>query len=166
MLKLLGAVVVFGALSWCGIHRSGWYTRRLDCLQTWQQALLEGERMLCDLGESTPEYLERLRELPGMGAMAEQCLARLDQEERLEPAWRHGVESAHFPLSGEEQRMILSLGSVLGRYEAEEQRQSLRGAQQRLLGRIALAEEEKARLGRMWSVLGISAGVLAVILLY
>ena len=28
------------------------------------------------------------------------------------------------------------------------------------------AEEEKRRLGRMWSVLGVSAGLLAVVMLY
>ena len=36
----------------------------------------------------------------------------------------------------------------------------------RLEEHMVRAEEEKGRLGRMWSVLGVSAGVLAVVLLY
>lgn len=166
MLKLAGAAAVLFAFSWCGIHRCGWYARRLDCLLTWQNALLEGERMLCDLGESTPAYLEQLREAPGLGAMAERCLHRLAQEERLELAWCGAVEESAFPLTVEEKRTILSLGTVLGRYDAQEQRQALYAARQRLEVQIVRAEEEKVRLGRMWSVLGISAGVLAVVLLY
>ena len=166
MLKLLGAAAVFCALSWCGFYRAGWYGRRLDCLHSWHTAVLEGERMLCDLNESTPAYLERLREVPWLGAMAETCLRLLRNEERLELAWREAVRQGDFPLSGEEMRVIFALGAVLGRYDTGEQRQVLQYARQKLATQISAVQEERARLSRMWSVLGISAGLLAVILLY
>lgn len=166
MLKILGALAVFCALSWCGINRSRWYGRRLDCLHGWYAAAAEGERMLCELNESTPDYLERLREMPGLGAMAEQCIELLREEERLEWAWHQAVRRADFPLSAEELRVVSDLGAVLGRYDAEEQRRALKNARQRLTAQISAVQEERARLSRMWSVLGISAGALTVILLY
>ena len=166
MLKLLGAAAVFCAVSWCGLDRAGWYRRRLDCLRTWQTAVLEGERMLCDLGASTPDYLERLRELPLLRPMAEQCLIALKQEQRLGKAWTQAVSDAVFPLYQEELEAVSGLGRVLGRYDAEEQRRALEDVRKRLEGFTARAEEERARLGRMWSVLGLTAGALAVVLLY
>ena len=166
MLKLLGAAAVFCAVSWCGLDRAGWYRRRLDCLRTWQSAILEGERMLCDLGMSTPDYLERLRELPLLLTMAEQCLIDLKREQRLGEGWTRAVSDALFPLNQDELEAISALGWVLGRYEAEEQRRTLEDTRKRLEAFTARAEEEKARLGRMWSVLGLTAGALAVVLLY
>ena len=62
MLRLLGALGVFCALSWCGFQRALWYRQRVDCIAAWQNALREGERQLCDLGIQTPEWLGWIRE--------------------------------------------------------------------------------------------------------
>lgn len=166
MLKALGALAVFCGLSWCGFQRAGWYRRRLDCLEAWHRGVLEGERMLCELGETTPVFLERLAMEPPLKEMARNCLDRLDREERLEPAWTGALASASLPLSQEEQRTVAALGTVIGRYDISQQRPALEAARSRLEEHLARAEEEKVRLGRMWSVLGLSAGVLAVVMLY
>lgn len=122
--------------------------------------------MLCDRNESTPAYLERLREVPGLGVMAETCLKLLCEEERMEQAWKASITQAEFPLTGEEVRMIQTLGTVLGRYDIAQQRQSLQYAGRQITAWIDSVREERGRLARMWPVLGISAGALAVILLY
>lgn len=165
-MKLIGATAVFCAFGWCGIYRAKGYVRRLDCLHSWHMAVSEGERMLCDLNVSTPEYLERLGELPGLGMMARRCIALLREEERLERAWQQAVRLADFPLAAEELRVIHALGTVLGRYDAEDQRRALHYARQQLAAQISAVSEERGRLSRMWSILGVSAGALAVILLY
>ncbi len=166
MLKALGAAGVFCTLSWCGAHRAGWYRRRLNCLLAWQSALLEAERMLCDLGSSTPSYLEWLKSQPMTRPMAERCLELLQEEQGMAQAWGQALEGAEFPLTAEELCPLVALGNVLGRYDATEQRIALAETRARLGGQIALAEEEKRRLSRMWSVLGVSGGLLAVVLLY
>jgi len=166
MLRLIGAAAAFGALSWCGFHRAAWYRRRVSCLAAWRRGVLEGERMLCDRGESTPAYLARLGEIPGLERMAGDCLARLEQEERLEPAWEKALADARLPLNEEERRAVAALGSVIGRYDPDHQRLALEEARQRLGTLLAAAEEERRRLCRMWPVLGVSAGALVVILFY
>lgn len=166
MLKALGALTVFLGLSWCGFQRSGWYRRRLDCLEAWHRGVLEGERMLCDLGETTPAFLRRLSEEKPLREMAQNCLNRLAREERLESAWTGALDTSALPLSQEERRTVAALGAVIGRYDVTQQRPALAAARSRLEEQMARAEEEKSRLGRMWSVLGVSAGVLAVVMLY
>ncbi len=166
MLRTLGALAVFCSLSWCGFHRAGWYVRRLKCLDAWRRAVLEGERMLCDLGESTPAFLERLCRDETLRPMARDCLDRLGREERLELAWTGALAEAAQPLTGEERCTVAALGAVIGRYDVAQQRPALAAAGRRLEEHMLQAEEEKRRLGRMWSVLGVSAGLLAVVMLY
>lgn len=166
MLKAFGALAVFLGLSWCGFQRAGWYRRRLRCLEAWHRGVLEGERMLCDLGETTPAFLKRLEREPPLREMAQGCLDRLAREQRLESAWSGALESAGLPLTQEERRTVAALGAVIGRYDVSQQRPALEAARSRLEEQMARAEEEKGRLGRMWSVLGVSAGVLAVVMLY
>lgn len=166
MLKLMGALAVFCGLSWWGIDRGRWYGRRVECLRRWQNALLEGERMLCDLGASTPDYLQMLTQCPVFTPVAQKCMQLLAEEERLEPAWRQAVDGAELPLTEDELRALRDLGSTLGRYDGEEQRRVIRAQLSRLETFLARAEEEKSRLSRMWSVLGLSCGALAVVLLY
>ena len=61
---------------------------------------------------------------------------------------------------------MAALGAVIGRYDVAQQRPALAAAGRRLEEHMLQAEEEKRRLGRMWSVLGVSAGLLAVVMLY
>lgn len=166
MLKALGALAVFLGLSWCGFQGAGWYRRRLNCLEAWHRGVLEGERMLCDLGETTPAFLERLGREPPLRQMARSCLVRLDRQEGLESAWTGALEDAGMPLKEEERHALAALGAVIGRYDVSQQRPALEAARSRLEEQMVRAEEEKGRLGRMWSVLGVSAGVLAVVMLY
>ena len=166
MLKLLGALGVFSALSWLGIEKGSWYIRRHRCLQQWHQALLEGERLLCDLNCPTEEFLLWMSNCPGLGKMGRRCQELLGYEERLEPAWSQALVEASFPLQEDELRLLGELGHTLGRYDGEEQRRYIRVCLHRLEDCLLRAEEEKLRLSRMWSVIGLSCGAMAVVLLF
>ena len=54
---------------------------------------------------------------------------------------------------------------MLGRYEADSQRQALEHARQALEREELRAEEERRRLGRVYQALGLSGGAFLVILL-
>lgn len=166
MLRLAGAVMVFGALSWCGFRRAGWYTRRMRCLEAWQSAVLEGERVLCDRGAATSDFLESIQQDPLLRPFAEGCSAGLRQEQPMHLAWGRALERAEFPLKEEEAACLAELGRVLGQYEGEQQRVVLREAGAKLARYGEGAWEERNRLAKMWSMLGVSAGVLLVVLLY
>lgn len=166
MLRLLGALGVFCVLSWCGLQKALWYCRRVDCLAAWQSTLREGERQLCDLGIQTPEWLDWMQKQKTLGAFAEQCRAGLERSGSFSAAWRAALAQAEFPLEKDELWVLESLSDVIGRCDIAGQRAALRSAQDRLELYACRAGEEKRRLGKMWSVLGLSAGALAVVLLY
>ncbi len=166
MLKLVGAAVLFSALSWCGWQKAQWYQRHLECLNCWRRSLIEGERQLCDLGVQTADYLEWLATQPELTGAAKRCLSGLEWEEKFSLTWTSALREAEFPLYADELDTLTALGEVLGQYEESRQRQSLTYAETRLQDAIQRAEEEKRRLGKMWRLLGMGAGVFAVVLLY
>ena len=166
MLRLMGAVCVFAALSWCGISRAGWYRRRVDCLRAWQCGISEGERLLCDLELPTAAFLEQLEKSPLLAKTASACLRGLEREQSFSTAWTQALAGAELPLRREELDTLTELGTVLGRYDVPAQRQALHQAQQRLTEQLQQAESDRARLSRMWCTLGVSAGAVAAIVLY
>lgn len=166
MLKLIGAVVLFSGISWCGWQKALWYQRHLECLNCWRRSLIEGERQLCDLGMQTAAYLEWLAQQPELENMARRCLNGLEWEERFSITWTSTLREGKFPLYEDELDSLAALGEVLGQYDEERQRQSLAYAGTRLLDAIRRGEEEKRRLGKMWRLLGMGAGAFAVVLLY
>ncbi len=166
MMKLLGAVVLFSGIAWCGRQRALWYQLHLNCLNSWQRSLLEGERRLCDLGMQTENYLQWMARQPELAQAANRCLIGLEREESFSTTWTSALRAAEFPLYQEELDTLTALGEVLGQYEEQRQRQSLSYAETRLREAIRRAEEEQRRLGKMWRLLGVGAGVFAVVLLY
>ena len=166
MIKLVGAVTVFSVFGWCGYEKKRWYAQRVNCLRQWQNALLEGERMLCDLGLPTPDFVKQLEQYSSLREAAKHCLLLLQQEETFEPAWKKAIERANLPLYREEAGMLIELGQILGRYDGDEQRRVIKVQLSRIEELLRHGEEECRCLGRMWSVLGLSLGALAVILLY
>ena len=132
MLRLLGALGVFCALSWCGFQKALWYRQRVECIAAWQNALREGERQLCDLGIQTPEWLGWMREQKLLSAFAERCQIGLERSDSLSAAWRAALIQAKFPLEKDELSVLVSVGEVVGRYDNAGQRAALRSAQDRL----------------------------------
>jgi stage III sporulation protein AB len=166
VVRQLGALAVFSSLSWCGFARARWYRRRLACLAQWQQALLEGERMLCDLGQPTLDYLIWMQTQPQLASVGRACLSSIRQEQPFGTAWRSSLGQAGLPLGRDELQTLAELGNALGRLDSAQQRVALQSARLRLSRYQVAAEEDRQRLGRMWSALGVCAGVLAVVLLY
>ena len=166
MLRLMGAVCVFAVLSWCGISRAAWYRRRVECLQVWRSALLEGERMLCDLELPTAAFLRQISGHSMLAGVAKVCLQELERECPFCDAWTQALKTAELPVRREELTALAELGTVLGRYDIPAQRRALHQAQQRLGEQAQRAEEDRMRLSRMWCAVGVSAGAVAAIVLY
>ena len=107
-----------------------------------------------------------MREQKLLSAFAERCQIGLERSDSLSAVWRAALIQAEFPLEKDELNVLASVGEVVGRYDNAGQRAALRSAQDRLDLYARQAGEEKQRLGKMWPVLGLSAGALVVVLLY
>ena len=69
------------------------------------------------------------------------------------------------PLKEEDRRILSEAGQILGRYDGEDQRRALAGLLVRLEDQAQEARDEEKRLFRVYTALGVTAGLFCVILL-
>lgn len=79
--------------------------------------------------------------------------------------WQKGLEQCPLMLDREDRALVEQLGPVLGRYDGDSQRQAVEGVVLGLARRREQAEAERQRLGRVYGVLGVTAGLFLTILL-
>ena len=79
--------------------------------------------------------------------------------------WSRGLERSPLWLSGEDRALLEQLGPILGRYDGDSQRQAVENALAGLGRRLTQAEDDRRRLGRVYGILGLTAGVFLAIVL-
>ena len=168
MWKLVGAVLVAAGSGWLGLSAAAGLTRRLRAVQSMIVGLELMERELWERGAALPELMAALARRCSQPAAGffQRCAegsARLEQVPFGE-SWRQAVDELEL-LSLDGRAALLPLGEVLGRYEADSQRQAMEHARQALEREEQRAQEERRRLGRVYQALGLSGGAFLVILL-
>lgn len=79
--------------------------------------------------------------------------------------WQEGLDQCPLRLDREDRALLEQLGPVLGRYDGDSQRQAVEAALAGL-GRCQVqAGEERRQLGRIYGVLGVTAGLFLAIVL-
>ena len=79
--------------------------------------------------------------------------------------WSGELERSPLRLSREDRALLEQLGPVLGRYDGESQRQAVENVLAGLSRRQAQAEDDRRRLGRVYGVLGLTAGLFLTLML-
>lgn len=79
--------------------------------------------------------------------------------------WQQAGEASQLRLEGVDVELLDTLGSVLGQYDGESQRQALEHTRGQLEEQLAQAVEQRRRLGRVYGALGVTAGAVLMILL-
>ena len=80
--------------------------------------------------------------------------------------WSRGLEQCSLRLSREDRALLEQLGPVLGRYDGDSQRQAVENVLAGLSRRQAQAEDDRRRLGRVYGVLGVTAGLFLTLMLF
>lgn len=168
MIRLIGAALVAAGAAWLGIQAAGELRRR--ALAVRQAAgglvLLEGE---LELGAPPLSRLMARGAARSGGPVKElfqdclQGLERLEQEE-FSALWHRLAEDCT-QLHPEARAILASLGDILGRYDAQRQREAISAARRRLEELAGRLEEDSRRQGRVYQTLGLSGGAFLVILL-
>ncbi len=169
MLKIVGAALLLAGgagFGWSAVKR---LERRVNTLRSLTQALELMEReldfrlppMKVLIGETARRSAE-----PASGFLRA-CVERMDELEGqpLSGLWQQAALEALPALKPCDREALMSVGAVLGRYDAESQRGVLSAARERLTGFLADAVEERRRQGRVYGALGATAGAFLVILL-
>ncbi len=168
MLRFWGAALVFAGCAALGIAGAGRLSARVKALQAMLGALEQMERELSFRLTSMPDLLAALARTaaPPAGDLFRRCLEGLDAlgEKSLDQIWGEALDTAG-DLGEPALAALRDLGMVLGRYDAESQRQSVAYARDALEKCLRDAQGERARLGRVYTAVGVSAGALLAILL-
>lgn len=168
-MKLLGAILLMGGATALGLSATARLERRVETVRALLGAL---ERMTRELSFRLTPIPEMLRELSqsvkgSAGAFFFRCYTGLDElgEESLCAIWEKAMEATPMDLRKEEEQVLRDVGQVLGRYDEDAQIQALALAGARMTEGLKRAEEERSRLGRVYTALGVTAGAFLTLLL-
>lgn len=169
MLRLLGALLLAGGVGALGFSAAAQLGRRCRALRALLGALELIERELSFRLAPMPELLVRLERAaaPPADRLFAYCRDGLGDLDRVPLAqrWREGLRDPALLLNEEERALLDELGEVLGRYDGEGQLEAIARTRAQLAPCADRAREEREKLGRMYRVLGVTAGAFLVILL-
>ncbi len=158
MTKLLGSVLVWGGCGLIGVYSAGQMRQRVIFLEEMGRALELLEYELLLKYTAIPELLgllcgvcrRRAREL------FLNCKQEIEKGKSFTDSWRDALEQIN--LSEEDREMLGSLAQILGQYDAREQGRGLSHLREDLKQRAARSREEARAMGRVYCVLGLTAG--------
>lgn len=169
MTRLLGAALVVagcGALGLAGVARLDGRTRDLGELAAGLDILQRelGWR-LAPLPQALGAAAKAVRgPAAGFFAQCARCSAA-PEGGRFQQIWQDCLSAAPLRLKAADRALLERLGPVLGRYDGESQRMALEDAAAGLRQLQGEAAEERKRLGRVYGVLGMTAGLFLAIML-
>lgn len=169
MTRLIGAVCLAGGsalLGFCAVEHMNSRVRDLRQLLAGLEVMLREldyclaplPELLCRAAEQTAGRVKLFFELCAKGA--EHLNGRTFQL-----VWNQAQEAAQLRLERDDLSLLEQLGSVLGRYDRDSQHRALTGAIARLEEQWGRASEQSKQLGKVYRVLGITAGTFLLILL-
>lgn len=167
-MKWLGCALALCACGWLGWSAARELKLRVAQLRAVLAALEEMERELRCRLTPMPELLAGLGErTPGeAGRFFARCAAGMEElDGPFSLLWDRALAESGLSLTEEDRRVLGELGGTLGRYDAASQCAAIGQVRSRLAGNLAAAVERRDRLGRVYGVLGLSAGAALVILL-
>lgn len=169
MIKMIGAGLVMagtGGLGWLAVKR---LSERAELLLALQGAMAYLEEEVSFRLTPLPTLFAYLSENRS-GAVGNFFRLLLDGLKRTEDGtlrsvWSQAVQEGFPTLRLEERQTLEELGEVLGHYDAKTQANALKLTGERLAKLYIRAQEERARLGKVYLALGVAAGLVTVLVL-
>lgn len=170
MIKILGALFLIGGATVIGVCASGELSLRARVLQGFLPAL---DIMRSEIGNCLTPVSELLEKLAieassPLDALFSSCA----EEKRKKPdmpfslIWAKSLSRAdNLKLRPNEKEVLRELGSILGRYSAEEQVSAISHIMRRVDTLAESAESDRKRLGKLYTKLGVICGISVVIVL-
>ncbi len=168
-MRAAGALLLLGGAAALGCSAAAGLGRHVRVLEALSGALELMERELSFRLTPMPELMDRLarRSAPPVDQLFAHCRDGLEAlgEVPLAALWREGLGLESLGLEAEERSALDLLGDVLGRYDGQGQLEALAQTRGELDQALERARGERDRMGRVYRVLGVTGGLLLVILL-
>ena len=162
---MLGALLIVSGTTFCGAaaaRRLGRRTRVLASLASAAE-MLASEIEFCM--NPLPVIMGKLaRRYETLAPLFGPCAKSITGESGFEANWSEALAASGLPLNADERTLLLELGGVLGRYDAQGQQNALAQVKRRLSDMLADARAEQAAKSKLFGFMGVAAGLLIVIL--
>lgn len=171
MLKLLGAVMIFGSCAALGLSARQTLRRRVAAADAMLLALQLIESEIAGRRATLPEIIGELaeNENPSVRLVFASLRRRLREQNGLSLGylWRFNLRecAAEIGLGESECNILCEAANYLGRYDADEQLAELRQVSRRLAAARGQAAGELANKGNLYRTCGIATGILVVLVL-
>ena len=170
MIRAAGAALLLCGSAFLGFLAAGRLDARVRVIRQMLSAVQTIRRELSFSLAPVPQLLSTLEQQSKgwMRAFFTRCreeLPRLNTSS-LGELWSEALHQAELPVRAEELRLFASLGEVLGRYDSTGQEEYFTFLTEELERCQHSAEEERRRMGKVYRVLGVTAGGFLVVLLF
>lgn len=171
MLKIIGAILIFGSSAALGLAARQTISKRVAAADAMLLALMLIRNEISYMKETMPEIMRTL------AANENQIVAKvftsltreieLRKELSFSYLWRKNLQEmqAEIGLGAPECEILCQAANFLGRYNAEEQIEALKNIEQKLkISREVAAEELKSK-GNLYRTSGLAVGILVILVL-
>ena len=166
-MRVAGALMVILSCSVFGFSMAGSLRKRAEFLHSLVNLLTVMRNELCASLLPVRDVLGMLSQNGNGSARVffERCLLQLEECD-FKTAWTAAALGGRvWGMADEECRMLAELGGVIGRYEAEKQRELIDRTAEYFERRARFADEEKRRQYKLRAALGIGSGLMLAILM-
>lgn len=158
MLKAFGVLLLWGGCALWGMRAAAVLRHRVRVLEDVGQGLELMERELALNRTALPELLEHVsHRATEQGKMLFVCCHQgIEKGKSFTESWNEALERGGLMIRDRE--LLAGLSSVLGRYDATGQLQALSQLRRGLDEHITLTRQQAQSLGKVYGVLGMTAG--------
>lgn len=169
MMRLIGAALLTGGSALLGICAVRHLNSRVDHLRQLitglEVVIREMDHCLAPLPELLAQAAKQTdRNVSVFFDLCAQGAEHLNGRS-FQTVWNQAIEAGQLRLEHADLSLLEQLGGILGRYDGESQRKALQTTVDRLEEQRAEAASQSSRLGRVYSVLSLTAGAFLLILL-
>lgn len=170
MVKFIGSIMITAAAAMIGFLKVKSLSEHVKALNAVISALEVMRAEILFRLTPLPEIMSQLSRNSDdpISCFFESCAEKLKTEtsKPFTAIWNEALsEHPELPFSQEERTVLADLGTVLGRYDPEQQAKAIGLAESRLDRFLKKAEAVRATQGRMYGALGVIIGICIVIVL-
>ncbi len=168
MVKILGSLLLVGATTAIGVSVSSVLSSRVKILNSIKEWLLfihsEIGENLTPLDEVTEKSIDAVS--GAFGSFLKECFDGMRKNPHIPFGiiWTKNITHAEYlQLRPQEKNTLITLGNILGRYGAEEQKKAISHTMRSVEAFVETAEMDYKRLGKLYTKLGVICGISLVI---
>jgi stage III sporulation protein AB len=169
-LKIIGLIAIFIGCTLCGMMMSMKLTKRVRQIESFICAvgLIATEiRYFASPVEAIMEKLDQIEDYKQLKVF-EICKANLKNTNRFSQAWESAIKESEksLALQSADYESLLWFGRALGTTDVEGQLANCERCCEQLSQRLIIAREDSGKKGKMYSSLGILAGIFIAVMLF